>query len=413
MIVFPLLITCWLVSVQAADWTIGIFVRGKGAKAEVSGDYLYPASIQAFVESYLEHHATARMAMIVDDETAAHLTPACTFSFATRCSLIPFTSALNAINAGSFVHRASVYVQRHFLNEGALKILQQAGAEAGFDSASYVLLTDVRDVVFEQDLFSRLRGRGDPLARGDHPLWFAQEHFEEGAIKKQLWNLMAMRQCFPEHVVQRIGDMPVSCSGTTVGDAYAVEAYVRAMQSYTLFCSGPGRKPPGGAGGMDQPAHMALLYDVILSRRGQPGWDAHYRPMFKYSLAPDSMSFPFHVNASTEPAYAGLRALTQDTLGGVQWGQEGQDRVVPIPTFSPDGEICTFGVIITKYVHAPNAAVRTEGIRFPGPACPTGTCPPCALVHQYDRHTQLVQYVMQRYTTYAALVPEGVQGAGS
>lgn len=86
---------------------------------------------------------------------------------------------------------------------------------AAHDDFSQVLLSDVRDVVFQSDPFAGW-ARGLYLGMESPALTIATEPFDRE------WMLDA----YGEAMLARIGDRQVSCSGVTFGDAASVRRYV-------------------------------------------------------------------------------------------------------------------------------------------------------------------------------------------
>lgn len=80
---------------------------------------------------------------------------------------------------------------------------------------SRVLLSDVRDVVFQADPFAGVES-GLSFGMESEELTIATEPFDRG------WVLDA----YGEEMLQRIGHMQVSCSGVTLGDFRSIERYV-------------------------------------------------------------------------------------------------------------------------------------------------------------------------------------------
>jgi hypothetical protein len=86
---------------------------------------------------------------------------------------------------------------------------------AGHDGFSQVLLSDVRDVVFQADPFAGW-SRGLYVGMENPALTIATEPFDRD------WVLDA----YGEAMLARLGDRQVSCSGVTFGDAESVKRYI-------------------------------------------------------------------------------------------------------------------------------------------------------------------------------------------
>ncbi|MFC5742400.1 hypothetical protein [Dyella tabacisoli] len=89
---------------------------------------------------------------------------------------------------------------------------------SGHPGFSNVLLTDVRDVVFQADPFVGLDA-GLSVGMETDRLTIATEHFDRD------WILDA----YGEAMLQRLGDRQVSCSGVTMGAVASVQGYIAKM----------------------------------------------------------------------------------------------------------------------------------------------------------------------------------------
>jgi hypothetical protein len=94
---------------------------------------------------------------------------------------------------------------------------------ATHDGYTHVLLSDVRDVVFQDDPFRGVEP-GLYLGMESPALTIATEPFDRD------WMLDA----YGEAMLQRIGDRQVSCSGVTLGDASAMKAYIGQVLHETM-----------------------------------------------------------------------------------------------------------------------------------------------------------------------------------
>ncbi|RDI98987.1 hypothetical protein DVT68_10865 [Dyella solisilvae] len=86
---------------------------------------------------------------------------------------------------------------------------------ARHDGYTHVLLSDVRDVVFQDDPFRDL-GTGLHVGMETDTLTIATEPFDRDWIM----------DAYGEAMLQRIGGCQISCSGVTLGDAASVKTYV-------------------------------------------------------------------------------------------------------------------------------------------------------------------------------------------
>ncbi|WP_266159494.1 hypothetical protein [Dyella silvatica] len=102
-----------------------------------------------------------------------------------------------------------LHVTRYFHYEAYLD------AHPGFAN---VLLTDVRDVVFQADPFAQLE-TGLSVGMETDRLTIGTEHFDRD------WILDA----YGEAMLQRLADKQISCSGVTLGDLASVRGYIGKM----------------------------------------------------------------------------------------------------------------------------------------------------------------------------------------
>jgi hypothetical protein len=117
-----------------------------------------------------------------------------------------------------------------------LRYLQTHGADADF-----VMLTDLRDVVFQDDPF-RNGVEGLELYLEEDHLRIGTDHF----------NTLWLRKLYGVSTVTALGGTPISCSGTVVGTADAIRRYLTEMVSEIVW-----RRRPLGA--LDQGVHNWLI----------------------------------------------------------------------------------------------------------------------------------------------------------
>jgi hypothetical protein len=101
------------------------------------------------------------------------------------------------------------HVTRHFHYDDYLR------AHPGF---AHVMLTDVRDVVFQDDPFGQFDG-GLSVGMETDTLTLATESYDRE------WILGA----YGEAMLARIGDRQISCAGVVLGDAKAMREYIDKM----------------------------------------------------------------------------------------------------------------------------------------------------------------------------------------
>lgn len=107
-----------------------------------------------------------------------------------------------------------------------------------------VFLTDLRDVYFQADPFSRMEGR--QLRAFVEETWLTQ-----GAdVNSSRW----LRDLYGEEMVQRLGDKNMICSGTILGDYESICDYLDVF-----LCSLPDARSVMRMG-LDQGIHNYLIY---------------------------------------------------------------------------------------------------------------------------------------------------------
>ncbi|HUR41090.1 MAG TPA: hypothetical protein VM240_07960 [Verrucomicrobiae bacterium] len=109
-----------------------------------------------------------------------------------------------------------------------------------------VLLSDVRDVVFQRDPFVALPADG--LAVSIEDLRFT--------VRGEAYNAGWVRAAYGDRVLEQIGAQPVACSGVTFGDGHSVCAYLRAMRTEIQALS----LGAVGQSGVDQGIHNVLVW---------------------------------------------------------------------------------------------------------------------------------------------------------
>lgn len=105
-----------------------------------------------------------------------------------------------------------------------------------------VMLTDVRDVVFQSDPFERDLGPGVHCFLED----------ERQTLGSQRQNRDWLVQAYGERVAAELADCPISCSGVTIGNYDAVLEYLRVLTDGLLGL-------PRQFEGIDQAVHNYVL----------------------------------------------------------------------------------------------------------------------------------------------------------
>lgn len=127
--------------------------------------------------------------------------------------------------------------------ESRFLVFERYLAGADYDR---VLISDVRDVLFQRDPFETLPARGLAVSIESRQL----------TLTSEAHNAAWLRLAYGAEVLERIGERPVSCSGVTTGDRDAVRRYLRLMCREILRL--PWRAL--GRSGVDQAVHNYLLW---------------------------------------------------------------------------------------------------------------------------------------------------------
>lgn len=144
---------------------------------------------------------------------------------------------------------------RFFLFETFLSRFEAPWPDAG--RYQNVFLADVRDVVFQSDVFAAL-APGAPLAAARFVGFLESEAVTIGACDA---NGAWVRNLFPPAVAAELADKPISCVGTLLGRFDGVLEYLRQMQilSYAL------RPEVRQMHGIDQGIHNLILHRGIVA----------------------------------------------------------------------------------------------------------------------------------------------------
>jgi hypothetical protein len=180
-------------------------------------------SIEPFVASWRENVPTAKLVMFSMNMDQKFYDASARLGIGLKDASHIFTS------------RHHPQVARYFMYR---KFMESAS-----DDYENVLLTDVRDVVFQGDPFVVTR---------DAPVWFAAE---DKTIDACPVNSRWLSCAYGEAVARHLATKTISCSGTTIGDSNGIQAYL------DLLCSEAERnKGVSGVPGIDQGFHNYILW---------------------------------------------------------------------------------------------------------------------------------------------------------
>jgi hypothetical protein len=108
-----------------------------------------------------------------------------------------------------------------------------------------VLLSDVRDVLFQTDPFAKLPHHGLAISL----------EVPDYTIGSEQWNRSRTLLIYGEPVLQKVADCQVSCSGVTAGDAGSMRRYLELM-AQDIFALG---RLESRQGWFDQAIHNVVL----------------------------------------------------------------------------------------------------------------------------------------------------------
>ena len=140
-----------------------------------------------------------------------------------------------------------------------------------------IMLTDVRDVLFQSDPFQQVSKRGLSVSIESRRY----------TIANQFWNALWISTTYGPEMLERIGGNPVSCSGVTFGDYTSVTNYLDSMIGELLNLKFRSVMRFGG----DQGLHNKLLW------AGELGGEVYFMDTFESPVATisdlDSKDFTF------------------------------------------------------------------------------------------------------------------------
>lgn len=140
----------------------------------------------------------------------------------------------------------SLYFLRHMLYLDYLESLPE--------KPGWVFLTDCRDVIFQDDIFSRVTEPG---------LYCFLEQSRK-TVGNCPFNSLEVRNCFGEQAVQEISHCGISCAGTVLGDYASIRAYLQGMTVHTLKIRRMQMKPSDDQGMHNYLVHKRMVPGVRL-----------------------------------------------------------------------------------------------------------------------------------------------------
>jgi len=98
-----------------------------------------------------------------------------------------------------------------------------------YEPHTWIMLIDSRDTFFQVDPFRGLPKRRADQRKDDGSLYLFEENAETTTIGESSYNKRWLENAYGKKAVSPFFDKPVVCSGSTMGEKVAVEAYLRAM----------------------------------------------------------------------------------------------------------------------------------------------------------------------------------------
>lgn len=114
-------------------------------------------------------------------------------------------------------------------------------------NADYVMLSDVRDVLFQEDPFNH-------IFENDLEVFLEAEHLKVG---QEPFNSRWIKDLYGHEALSKIGAFTISCSGTTIGTGNGVRRYLAKMSAEVAEQTRP-------LGSHDQGIHNYLLRNGLL-----------------------------------------------------------------------------------------------------------------------------------------------------
>jgi hypothetical protein len=224
-----------------------------------------------------------------------------------------------------------------------------------------VLLSDARDVVLQADPFPRFHAQLRAAA-GEAAVLVAGEA-RVTKLGADDWNRGWVSFCYYDLGEAMVNEEQIYCSGTTFGTPEGVRHYITAgLLPAAGFCA-----EINWHKGMDQGIHNVLMHPYA------PAQLAHWR-------ARADAGGPFRPNGGKHPIMRDPRGFL-DLVEGFQRGLRVE------VAHAEQGAMCTMALLLRDGLHRDNA----------GWVLPAAGKEKCALVHQYDRSPELVDFFRKQF----------------
>lgn len=185
--------------------------------------------------------------LIYVDDKALRFTKEYASSRLWKVHYLPHKLIFALLNRGkNRITKLSDYVKRFHLVSGSRYCFYYDFLTDHRDEYRYVLLTDVRDVLFQRDPFAALKEE-DVL----------NFYCEENTIANSFYTAYWIKNGFGKQALEAIGQKMSICSGTTIGSMGRILNYLENMIVMQARITGG----LTGLGGFDQGVHNYLIYN--------------------------------------------------------------------------------------------------------------------------------------------------------
>lgn len=314
---------------------------------------------------------------------------------------------------GTLLAEAVVAASATFCAGDALDYAARIASGVCLPQPSAALMTDLRDVVLQGDAFAPLwalveeeeeQGRQAQSPDAMPSILVVAQEWQPMPLRVSLFNANWLNGCFPAAAAAAssngtgglgwLSQLPILCSGTTLGTLPAISAYLAAMRASMPVCAGAVALRYG----WDQAIHQAVvrLADGDAPPQGQPdhelGVIADILRLHGFGTSSSASSVRIFV-APAEGRWLCTLSFLSPALGAALWEPSG--RVI-----TGLGVPAAVGINIHAVATGAVDVSSLPGTRFyvGGPEEGRGTGGgACLVVHQYDRYPALKDAVNQLY----------------
>lgn len=139
-----------------------------------------------------------------------------------------------------------------------------------------IFLTDVRDVLFQDDPFSSAHGELDVFLENAQPL-----------LGQCPVNARWLRTCFGEHVVTELAADPIACSGTVIGTGRGAVSYIIEMWNTMTALSDAAARDISDQAAHNLIVHRGLVEGLRIHANGGHVLTLHYVARDNVVISPD------------------------------------------------------------------------------------------------------------------------------